>query len=468
MLIRCAEIDGQIFDVRVQERIETIAPCLTARHEEEVIDAGGCALLPGLWDHHIHLFATDAVQRSVDCSPQVVANKKQLAEELLGVSGKGWIRGFGFHESTVGEITRYDLDEFGINQPIRLQHRSGKLWVLNTPALSALGLVEPKNLHEGQEGVECDKQGIPTGRLFRMDGWLTKTLASTQPPNLSILSNQLLSYGVTGVTDASYTNTSATQSLFDHKRRRGEFTPHVVLMGDKTVLGGPLKIMLDDDNLPDLDALVVRIDDAHLQNRTVAFHCVSRVEFLFALAALQQAETRGRDRIEHGGIIPLEMAPVLATLGCRVVTQPGFILHRGEQFRRLLDNSEIKDLYRYQSLLDAGVAVAASSDAPYGPLDPWQIMQAAVSRTTEADLQLGVDEAVCPEEALSGYLSHPQHPGDVQRRLVVGEQADLCLLDKSWQQARLNLNQVKVKCTWMAGLLVYSREPNTSSECSPK
>ncbi|NOX50896.1 MAG: amidohydrolase family protein [Gammaproteobacteria bacterium] len=465
MLIRGAEIDGQIFDVRVQERIETIAPCLTVDPDEEVVDAAGCALLPGLWDHHIHLFATDALQRSVDCSPQVIANKKQLAEELLGVSGKGWIRGFGFHESTIGEITRYDLDEFGINQPIRLQHRSGKLWVLNTRALLTLGIVESKNLHEG---VECDKQGIPTGRLFRMDGWLTKTLASTQSPNLSILSNKLLGYGVTGVTDASYTNTCATQYLFDHKHRHGEFAPHVVLMGDETVLGGPLKIMLDDDNLPNLDALVIRVNDAHAQSRTVAFHCVSRVELLFAVAALQQAEKRGRDRIEHGGIIPLEMAPVLAALGCRVVTQPGFISHRGEQFRRLLESSEIEDLYRYQSLLDAGVAVVASSDAPYGPLDPWLIMHAAVSRTTEADLKLGADEAVSPEEALSGYLSHPQHPGDVRRKLVVGEQADICLLDKSWQQARSDLNHVKVNYTWMAGSLVYVREPNTSSECSPK
>jgi len=39
----------------------------------------------------------------------------------------------------------------------------------------------------------------------------------------------------------------------------------------------------------------------------------------------------------------------------------------------------------------------------------------------------------------------------------VGEVADMCLLDKSWAQARENLTDVNVIATWIGGGLVYNR-----------
>ena len=59
MLIRSAEIwRGATQDVRtIRNRVAAIGK-LQREADEPVLEADGCALLPGLHDHHIHLTAT--------------------------------------------------------------------------------------------------------------------------------------------------------------------------------------------------------------------------------------------------------------------------------------------------------------------------------------------------------------------------------------------------------------------------
>src|ERR1700735_2871941 len=64
LLIRNAHFDGRDCDVRVEEGIITeIGPRL--RGAMPSLDAGNGELIPGLADHHIHLFATAAQANSL-------------------------------------------------------------------------------------------------------------------------------------------------------------------------------------------------------------------------------------------------------------------------------------------------------------------------------------------------------------------------------------------------------------------
>jgi predicted amidohydrolase YtcJ len=158
----------------------------------------------------------------------------------------------------------------------------------------------------------------------------------------------------------------------------------------------------------------------------VAFHCVSRIELLVVMDCLKAAGVHPADRIEHGAIIGHEMIPDLAKLAIPIVTQPGFICDRGEQFRRNVEPRELRDLYRYKSLIDAGIQVVCSSDAPYGPVSPWDCVAAATHRVSEEGRPMTPEEAVSEEVALQGYLLDPT----LQRRREVqsGVRADLCLM----------------------------------------
>lgn len=436
MLLRNTELNGRVVDIRLDSTIREIGQSL-APGDELVWDATGGAVLPGLHDHHLHFHALAARAHSVDLHAGEI---NRLATE----SGEGWLRGVGYHEVPHGELDRQRLDAWISDRPVRLQHSSGKMWVLNSLGCELLGI--PDAVHPG---IERDGNGRPTGRLFRMDQWLAERLA---PLDLDAhhLATQLAAFGVSGITDASFTNSQASVD------RLRSLPLKVWVMGDETIGPGQLKIMLDEDQLPDLDSLVARVKQAHKNNRGVAFHAVTRIEVVTAIAVLEAAGSHGHDRLEHGALIAPDLFARLGALGVTVVTQPGFIADRGDRYLAEVATAQHADLYRYQSLLDAGIPVAASSDAPYGPLSPWQVMDAATRRTTAAGQVLSGSECVAPMEALRGYLSSPDAPGGCARSIEVGGAADLCILQQSIEGALSHLDQVAVQATLIEGAFVYS------------
>ncbi|MGH3553025.1 MAG: amidohydrolase family protein, partial [Mycobacterium sp.] len=56
MLIRGAtRLDGAVVDLRVGAQIDEVGEDLTPLTGEDVFDAAGGTVLPGLHDHHVHL-----------------------------------------------------------------------------------------------------------------------------------------------------------------------------------------------------------------------------------------------------------------------------------------------------------------------------------------------------------------------------------------------------------------------------
>ena len=97
---------------------------LSRCRDEPVLDACGGALLPGLHDHHLHLFAMAAGQRSLRCGPPAVHGADALRRAVARARPeRGWIRGTGYHEAVAGELTRAELDAWRPGCPIRIQHQ---------------------------------------------------------------------------------------------------------------------------------------------------------------------------------------------------------------------------------------------------------------------------------------------------------------------------------------------------------
>jgi predicted amidohydrolase YtcJ len=412
-------------DVRIEGgRIAEITP--------QARDGGG-ALLPGLWDHHLHLFALAARDRSV------------LLAELERAPGEGWVRAVGWDDAERGWLDRRDLDELLPDRPVRLQHRTGLAWVLNSLGVEELGLDQAD-----EPGIERDEQGRPTGRLFGLDAWLADRLGR-EPPDLAPVGDELARYGITGVTDATPTLTDADLVLLDGLPQR------VVAMGGPDLATeGPVKIVLADHALPSLAEVDDRIGAARRAGRAVAIHAASRLSLYLALRALDDAGAVAGDRIEHASVAPPDAVEWLADLGVTVVTQPHFVVERGDTYRREVEPEDQPWLHRGRGFLDAEVPLAAGSDAPFGSLDPWAAMAAAVDRRTASGVVLGDQERLTPEQALGLFLGPPLAPGGPPRRVAVGAGADLCLLDRPWQEARHDLAAVQVVETIVGGEVVFS------------
>ncbi|WP_262402093.1 amidohydrolase family protein [Actinomadura sp. CNU-125] len=412
------------------------------------------AALQGLCDHHLHLHAMAAEERSVRCGPPHVTTRDELAAALRGAVADehGWIRGTGYAEGVAGDLDAAGLDAFRADRPVRVQHRSGALWTLNSAAVRAAGLDSG-----GHPGIERDAAGAPTGRLWRADGWLRDRLPPAPPADLAGIGGRLLRMGVTAVTDATPDLDGTALGSIGAAVRDGSLPQRVHLLGvpleDPPRLGprvtaGPYKIVLADSGLPSLDDLAMRVRSAHAAGRAVAVHCVTREALLLLLAAFDETGTRPGDRIEHAALVPPEFAGVLAARGLRVVTQPGFIADRGDDYLRDVPADDRPDLYRCAGLAAAGVPVGLSSDAPYGPADPWAVMDAAVRRRTRSGAVLGPDEVLAPGDALRSYLAPPGDPGGAPRRVRVGAPADLVLLRTPLREALAELASGNVREVW--------------------
>jgi predicted amidohydrolase YtcJ len=464
VLIRRVEIDGRApLDVRIENgRIAAVAERLDARPGEHTIDGAGGVLLPGLHDHHIHLFALAAAEQSLRCGPPTVRDVEELRAALRAYApGPQWVRGIAYHESVAGDLDRTRLDGLLSDRPLRIQHRSGAAWFLNSRAIELLGL----DRGEDAEGVERGEHGRATGRLFRCDAWLAQRLDDTRVPSLAPVSSRLASYGVTGVTDATVHNDPEQMETFVQSAASGALLQRVVVMGTERlnhretlgVTRGARKIVLDERNLPLPDGLVRTIADAHRAGRNVAIHCVTRVEAVLACAALRDAGVRTGDRIEHGAVAPPEIAALMAELRVTVVTQPGFVRERGDAYLIDVEPADVPWLYRCKGLLDAGVAVGGGTDAPYADADPWLAIRAAVDRKTLAGKELWTDERVTPERALALFTSSPEEPGGEPRAVAVGSTADLCLLDRPWKRARNELSSAMVRMAVRDGRVTWQR-----------
>lgn len=454
MITILADVDvgGRQADVRlVGGRVDEVAYRLSTKGADEVVDGAGGALLPGLHDHHLHLLAAAAALESVPCGPPGVQNLTQLAQALqTAAPARGQVRGINYHESVAGNLDRHELDRLVSDRPVRVQHRSGTLWILNSRAIEAL---DPSIADA--EGAETDEDGQPNGRFWRLD---TRLRTTPSAPVLAPIGRALSSYGITGVTDATPELDRTAVALLTNAARSGHLKAEVMLLGSaEPAVGlpprwrlGPRKLVLDDFGLPSLEALTHRITASHGSGRPVAIHAVSRVSLALALAALDASGVRPGDRIEHGAVVPAPFVGIVAGLGVRVVTQPSFIRMRGDAYLHDVDPDDLSALYPYATLLAAGVRVAPSSDAPYGDLDPWRTIADAAARETHGGRVIGAAERVSPRVALDGFLSSPDDPGGTARRVERGAPADLCLLRLPLRQALAAPRADVVRRTWHA------------------
>jgi len=457
LLVRNVEVEGRPGqDVRLADgRIAELGPRLAGGGEE--IDGRGGALISGLIDHHIHLLAAAARTDSLvldDVEGPAALAARLRAWALARPAGQ-WVRAVGYHESHAGPLGLRELDQIAPHNPVRVQHQTGALWILNSRALERLGGDLPVF-------VERDPSGALTGRVWRGDAWLQGRIGRQSPP-LAPIGRALAAAGVTGVTDASVTTDADSAASLTEAVRAEALPLRLRLMSGGTLetpedgafTEGPLKVLLDDRDLPALDDLLERIAAARSAARPLAVHCVTASELALTLAALEAAGAGAGDRIEHGGVIPADAIGAIARLGLTVVTQPGLVFERGDRFLADVEPGEQPDLYRCASLLRAGVAVAGSSDAPYASLDPWIAMRTAVRRRTRGGRPIGLDERVSPAAALKLYQGGFDRPGGPARRVEPGAPADLCLLKAPLREALEALSADLVAATLVGGQLTF-------------
>jgi predicted amidohydrolase YtcJ len=462
----------------------------------KLIDCQGHTLVPGMIDAHCHLLAYASSLLAVDCSPSSVRSIVDIKEAIRRRAAQTppgqWIRASGYSEFDLEErrhLTRWDLDEAAPNHLVRLNHRSGHACVLNSMALSRVGISMDTDEPPGGT-IERDLNfGQPTGLLLEMNDLLEDRIPPLTNEELrqgvEMANQRFLSFGITSIQDATSTNSIERWEVFRRLKEAGILAPRATIMAGANHLGGflesklgfgsgnshlnvgHLKIMLTTSGgslFPSESELEAIIRRAHAAGFPAAIHAVEAEAVEAAVNALGRVghapSLRDRDRIEHCSECPPHALDRLASLGAVLVTQSGFIYSSGRRYLEEVSPEVQPWLYRIRSFQDAGLTVAASSDAPVIDPNPFTGMYAAVTRRAASGEVVGEQEKISAMEALKMYTLNAAYAASQQAEkglIEVGKLADMSLLSHDPTEVEPEqLRNISAVMTIIGGKVVYS------------
>ena len=207
------------------------------------------------------------------------------------------------------------------------------------------------------------------------------------------------------------------------------------------------------------DELRLLCHRAHAQGFQVAVHAACNAAVENVIGAYQGLPSgRSRPRVEHLVSLDRAQAARLAASGAVGVVQPAYVTLLGDEWEAMPTPRRLSTV-PLRTLLDAGMELAGSSDAPIAPFSPLLGMQAAVTRRTSGGLEHQPEQAITPLEALKLWTSGAAlaaNLADRAGRLRPGMAADLVVLsDNPLQTPPARWNEIRVERTLLAGRTVH-------------
>jgi len=205
--------------------------------------------------------------------------------------------------------------------------------------------------------------------------------------------------------------------------------------------------------------------ESHAAGWKIATHAIGDVAIDLVLSIYESLGPHPlglRHRIEHFGLPSEEQLKRAARLGVVSVPQTIFIRELGCNFLEMVPDVLLHRTYPVRAMLDAGVVVALSSDAPVVEDDnPLAGMHAAVTRIIKDGPALLPEQSIAPWEALRGYTTDgafAHGTAQVRGSISPGKFADLAVLSADPLHCDPDeLLKIRVDMTFLAGNRVYER-----------
>ena len=505
--------EGRIAAVGSQEDVRRQAGPRT-----ELVDLAGRAIVPGFVDAHIHPVFYGLSLQGVPCMPPQVTSigdlRREVSRRVARADDGEWIWGQGYDDTRLREQrhpTREDLDGVSAGRPVVLTRVCGHMCVANSRVLELAG-VDASTPDPAGGRIERDAAGRPTGLLLETAEDLVLRRVSHRRQDvlgaLRRVSDDLLRHGITACCDAwlGYSQGAAEYDIWAEALASGVFRPGisflvhhtlwretsdrsdaaagldvlgVKLVSDGSISGGSAGLeepfLGDEDHrlfVYDVDELTEICADVRSRGLAVAIHAMGDRAIAIAFDALERsraivAPAHGdrprRHRIEHCTLPRRPDIDRMARWGVMPVMQPLFLFAEGEAYRSRLGTERSSWANPARALIDAGVRVAMSSDAPattWGePTDVMLAIQTSAARRTWAGSDLGTTQTTTAAEALIGYTANAARAAGMdgtRGSIEVGRRADLAVLSDDPTSVPVEaIRDVQVTATMLAGELVY-------------
>jgi len=486
-----------------------------------VIDAGGRMVLPGLQDTHIHLqdSGQDYSQNADLTDATTVDGLVALLAAFAATHDRPWVNGTGWYSGIFGahNLTRQVLDRAVPDRPCLIVASDGHNACMNTAGFAAVS-IDPDTPDPDNGHIVREAGGGPAGLLYE----LAIPMVEARMPVVGdgafadgvrwamALANR---HGITGVLDArveerhvrvyqalaradaltlrvaatalvrpSDTTAQALERLSDFRASstEGLFRVHSAkffldgVIENRTAamiapycdaVGGNAPLMFAPAQI---DGMFAAFDAARFQ---IHVHAIGDLATRAALDGMERARAvngawPSLHQIAHIQFIDPADVPRFSRLGVMANVQPLWARHEvavDQMALPVVGAARGRWMYAFRSLLDAGAQMALSSDWGVSTLNPFEIMQTAITR--QPSRAEGGGPVFLPEqrlsrfEALAGYTTGAAaaawRSADTGS-LALGKCADLIVLDRDILTCDVqDIGQTRVLLTLVGGREVY-------------
>ncbi len=482
----------------------------------ESIDLNGRRALPGLIDAHLHPLYLASAAKQIACMAPNVHSIIELKEKIRNLraaqSPDLWIEGWGYDEGKLLEgrsPTRWDLDEAAADVPVIITRTCGHIVAVNSKVLELARIT--KDTPDPQGGkIDRDENGEPTGVLRENAKDLLATIIPSKTLKedaelLAELSPLLLSKGITAISELigkaeptdyyEMYNLAAEKGLkqrtvINYKwedlkgksfltsektnKQRQIYIGGIKLFADGSVSGQTAWVnppFLGDQvnfgiQMTTKEELLAAKEAAVEHNVQLVVHAMGEQAIDLIIDTFYGTEGWLKDtpsiRIEHAAMPTPRALKRAAETGIAFVTQPIFLFAEIESYLKNLGRGRTKLTYPVRSMLEAGVKVAFSSDAPAtawaDPVNPFVGIKSAVTRKAYDGTDTGQDQKVDIKTAITLYTKAAQEISGIPNigQIAPGYQADFIVLDQDILEVDPEkIDEINVLETYIGGELVY-------------
>lgn len=479
----------------------------------EMIDLNKATVLPGFNDAHIHIWKVGNLMTHL-LDLRGVSSISDMQQRLSDYAGQHpeleWIQARGFNEVLFPDHRmpdRTDLDAVIKDRPVCMIRTCAHQLIVNTAALELTGISRMTQTPSGGQ-IHRMADGTLSGHFTETAmGLVMKHIPSYTRDEYRdmVLAAQdaFLKAGITSATDPAVM--PDLLEVYQSMERNGELRirinaiPIRVPDGSAQPLTLPVAVSTDflkvntvkffaDGGLSgktaalkspyrdhggtgvmrlSYDAFLPWAREARHHGFRIATHAIgdAAIDMVLEVYAAIAGENHNnlRNRIEHLGLPSSENLLQMQQSGISAVMQPIFIRELGENFRSYLPDHYLERVYPVKSVLQAGISLAFSTDAPVvKDFNPLCGIQSASDRLDNMGEVIGADQCITMQEALYAYtMGSAIVNGDELKSgsISQGKRADFVIL--SDDPLRMNMTgqpECKVLETYVGGNKMYSQK----------
>lgn len=486
-----------------------------------VTDLGGRRVIPGFVDAHMHPVMLADFRKKITAMPPQIHSIEELVlairEKRQQQEAGEWIEGWGYDEQGFLEKrspNRYDLDRGCSDSPVSITRTCAHIRCVNSMALKMAGIDRNTPDPPGGE-IERDESGEPTGVLKENARNLVLPLMPQETrqqrvENLLELGEVLNSQGITAICDMGNLDASDNIPVYEEAARRGFgqrvgvyymwdffaedpgfhipaerrkrnrqiFAAGLKLIGDGSIsgrtawMGRPYYgseeeygISVCSDALLESAISFCRESHCQLSMHAMGERAIARMVDRACEETPWTTEGIPYVRIEHVTDPAAESMRKAAEHGISFLSQPIFPYAESKSYLKNLGEEWMKECYPYRKMLNEGVLLGFSTDAPAtywsDPSDPFPGLKLAVTRTAADGTDCGKEQAVDIESAIRLYTIGAARAAGFPETgmLAPGYRADFAVLSADILQIPPEeIDRVAVVQTYIDGDCVYERE----------